>query len=228
MLNYGTNGPTRRDLLDASCDAAGRLNDLKRHDERISVRSARAVARRFARAPVLRALLGAVAGDAGASTASRAVVDDVARFSMSPVCGKGELVRPLDVVNFRGAEMARIAARNLARRKRPGQVESVPGGGGPWQKACRVLAAASAAFAPRGAGRLGHTRHARSLREHNERIPGGGDAASARSGRGPARPACEARCSSGSRSTLSRAVSRVAPAGRACGALATATRTRAP
>jgi hypothetical protein len=145
-----------------------------------------------------------------------------------PLCGKGELVRLLHVVNFRGAEMARIAARNLARRKRPGQVESVPGGGGPWRKACRVLAAASAAFAARNVGRLGHTGHARSLREHSERIPGGGDAASAPSGRGPARPACEARCSSGSRSTLSRAVSRVAPAGRACGALATATRTRAP
>jgi hypothetical protein len=120
MLNYETKWMTRRELVDATYDAAERLNDLKRRYGRISVRSARAVARRIAKARELRARLETVASPAGASAASRELTGDIARFSVSTVCDKGELFWPRHIVNFRVAEMARLAARYLIRRKRPG------------------------------------------------------------------------------------------------------------
>jgi hypothetical protein len=120
MLICETNSLTRRNLVDATCDAAERLDDLKHRYGRMSVRSSRAVARRFAKARVLRARLEVVAGHAGAPASSRELAGDIVRFSTSPVCGKGELFRPRLVVSFRGAETARLAARCLVRRKRPG------------------------------------------------------------------------------------------------------------
>jgi B12-binding domain/radical SAM domain protein len=120
MLNYETKWMTRRELVDATYDAAERLNDLKRRYRRISTRSARAVARRIGQARALRARLDAESGPAGTSAASRELTGEIARFSMSTVCDKGELFWPRHIVNFRIAEMARLAGRYLTRRRQPG------------------------------------------------------------------------------------------------------------
>lgn len=119
MLNYETKWMTRRELVDATYDAAERLNDLKRRYRRISARSARAVAQRIVQARTLRARLDAESGPAGTSAASRELTGDIARFSVSTVCDKGELFWPRHIVNFRIAEMARLAGRYLARRGQP-------------------------------------------------------------------------------------------------------------
>jgi B12-binding domain/radical SAM domain protein len=115
MLNYETEWMTRREMVDATYDAAERLNDLKRRYGRISPHSARAVARRIREARHLRARLDAEAGPSGASSASRELTGDITRFSMSTVCDKGELFWPRHLVNFRIVEMIRLGARYLTR-----------------------------------------------------------------------------------------------------------------
>ena len=119
MLNYETRWMTRRELVDATYDAAERLNELKRRYRRISTRSARGVARRIGQARELRARLDAAGAAGGTSAASRELTGDIARFSMSTVCDKGELFWPRHLVNFRFAEMVRLAGRYLFRRRQP-------------------------------------------------------------------------------------------------------------
>jgi len=120
MLNYETRWMTRRQLVDATYDAAERLNELKRRHGRIAPREAQAVARRISTARALRARIDAGAGSAG-SAAAEEIAGDIRRFSVSTVCDKQELFWPRHLVNFRIAGLARLVAAHLGGRKGPSQ-----------------------------------------------------------------------------------------------------------
>ncbi|HET9695030.1 MAG TPA: TIGR04190 family B12-binding domain/radical SAM domain protein [Steroidobacteraceae bacterium] len=115
MLNYETRWMTRRELVDATYDAAERLNALKARYDRIPRREARAVTRRIAAARALRARLDE-SSQAGAA-ASKELEGDIRRFSVSTVCDKRELFAPRHLVNFRPLGLARlVVAQRFSRR----------------------------------------------------------------------------------------------------------------
>lgn len=112
ILNYETRWMTRAQLVDATYDAAERLNELKMRRGRISRRRGRAVARRIREARALRTLLDAqLQQGSGDDAASAQLRGEIARFSTSTVCDKRELFWRRHVFNFRFREVARIAAR---------------------------------------------------------------------------------------------------------------------
>ena len=118
ILNYETRWMTRRELVDATYDAAERLNELKVEHGRLSPRRGRAVAKGIAAARALRARLdaGIAKGDVDAVTQS--LKGEITRFSMSTVCDKRELFWPRRVFNFRFSEIVRILARYFSGRTR--------------------------------------------------------------------------------------------------------------
>jgi hypothetical protein len=109
---------TRRQLVDATYDAAERLNELKVAHGRLSPRRGRRVASNIAAARSLRSRLdaGIERGDAG--TTAAALKGEISRFSISTVCDKRELFWPRRLFNFRIAEIARILVRYLRGRTR--------------------------------------------------------------------------------------------------------------
>jgi B12-binding domain/radical SAM domain protein len=118
ILNYETKWMTRRELVDATYDAAEHLNELKVLHGRLSLRRGRRVARNIAAARSLRSRLdaGIADGDAGATAA--ALKGEISRFSISTVCDKRELFWPRRLFNFRIAEITRILTRySLGRRQ---------------------------------------------------------------------------------------------------------------
>lgn len=126
ILNYETNCMTRRELVDATYDAAERLNELKMEHGRLSKRRGRGVAAGIAAARALRARLdeGIARGDIGK-------VDDdlkgeINRFSVSTVCDKRELFWPRRVFNFRASEIIRILVRYFSGRSNEPLVMTQP------------------------------------------------------------------------------------------------------
>ena len=120
ILNYETRWMTRAELVDATYDAAERLNALKMRYGRLSRRRGQAVARRIQQARSLRARLDAELTQGAAGSASAQLRGQIARFSTSTVCDKRELFWRRHLVNFRLGEIARIAARHyLPRRQTP-------------------------------------------------------------------------------------------------------------
>lgn len=117
MLNYETRWMTRRELVDATYDAAERLNEIKRRHGRIPAREARSVAARIAAARALRARVDANDGVPGA-TLPEELAGDIRRFSESTVCDKGELFWHRHIVNFRIGELARLALAYALRPRR--------------------------------------------------------------------------------------------------------------
>ena len=116
ILNYETQWMSRRRLVDATYDAAERLNELKHRYGRLPARRARAVAKRIARARALRArLCNGSTADAGAAAQLRG---EIGRFSLSTVCDKRELTWPHHLLSFRllGILRAALAARRAARQ----------------------------------------------------------------------------------------------------------------
>jgi hypothetical protein len=112
ILNYETKWMTRRELVDATYDAAERLNALKIRHKRLSVRRGRGVARGIAAARALRARLDVhMAQGGGAAAVDTALLGEISRFSMSTVCDKRELFWPRRVFNFKIPEIARILGR---------------------------------------------------------------------------------------------------------------------
>ena len=116
ILNYETKWMTRRELVDATYDAAERLNGLKIRYGRIPPRRGREVAANIAAARALRARLEATLADGGDPDADPALHGEIARFSMSTVCDKRELFWRRGWSRFRLLEVARILGRAL----RPG------------------------------------------------------------------------------------------------------------
>jgi hypothetical protein len=108
-LNFETQWMARRELVDATYDAAEQLNALKGRYGRISRREARKVARRIAAARDLRSRLEA-AGDQYGDPAAE-LAGEINRFSMSTVCDKGELFWPRHLFNFRLGGLARLVAQ---------------------------------------------------------------------------------------------------------------------
>jgi hypothetical protein len=111
ILNYETKWMTRRELVDATYDAAERLNELKMQHGRLSGHRGRRVARSIVAARDLRARLdaGIALGDQGAAAA--ALKGEISRFSISTVCDKRELFWPRRLFNFRLSEITRILTR---------------------------------------------------------------------------------------------------------------------
>jgi B12-binding domain/radical SAM domain protein len=107
ILSYETRWMSRAQLVDATYDAAERLNELKRLYGRISARQARMVSERIAQARALRDRLREQ-GEASREAAST-LQGEIARFSMSTVCDKNELAWPRHLLNFRPLGIARAA-----------------------------------------------------------------------------------------------------------------------
>jgi B12-binding domain/radical SAM domain protein len=118
ILNYETRWMTRRELVDATYDAAERLNALKVQHGRLSKRRGRGVASGIAAARALRSRLdiGIAQGDEFA--AAVALKGEISRFSISTVCDKRELFWPRRVFNFRMTEIVRILGRYVSGRSR--------------------------------------------------------------------------------------------------------------
>jgi hypothetical protein len=116
ILNYETKWMTRRELVDATYEAAVRLNELKVRYGRISRRRGRRVAAGIAAASALRARLEAGLAQGADPAADATLKGEISRFSMSTVCDKRELFWRRRPSNFRLAEVARIIGRQLAGR----------------------------------------------------------------------------------------------------------------
>jgi len=121
VLNYETQWMTRRELVDATYDAAERLNDAKRRYGYLSPRRADAVARHIHDARTLRTRLDAVSREEGASLGEdEALRGDVFRFSHSTVSDKRELFWRRPAFAFKTGAVLQAAWRNVSGR-RPGQ-----------------------------------------------------------------------------------------------------------
>ena len=113
ILNYETKWMTRRELVDATYDAAERLNELKIRYGRISTRRGRKVAANIAAARALRARLEATLASGGDPDTDPALRGEISEFSMSTVCDKRELFWRRGWSQFRLLEVARILGRAL-------------------------------------------------------------------------------------------------------------------
>ncbi len=115
ILNYETEWMTRAQLVDATYDAAERLNEFKRRYGYISERQADRVAEGIAGARALRQRLAErlERGDAADDPELRG---DIARFSHSTVGDKRELFWQRHLISFRLPALAKAALRAL----RPG------------------------------------------------------------------------------------------------------------
>ena len=119
ILNYETRWMTRRELVDATYDAAERLNELKVRYGRIAPRRGREVAANIDAARALRARLDATLADGGNPDADPELRGEIARFSMSTVCDKRELFWRRGWSQFQLMEVARILGRALYTRTLP-------------------------------------------------------------------------------------------------------------
>ena len=108
ILNYETKWMTRRQLVDATYDAAERLNELKVWHGRLSKRRGRGVARGIAAARALRRRLDDDIAQGRKGAAQTVLTGEIAKFSISTVCDKRELFWPRRMINFRVAEIIRI------------------------------------------------------------------------------------------------------------------------
>jgi len=119
ILNYETKWMTRRELVDATYEAAARLNELKLRYGRISRRRGRRVAENIAAASALRTRLESALSKGGDPADDTALRGEISRFSMSTVCDKRELFWRGGLSKFRIGEALRIMGRQVlgARRR---------------------------------------------------------------------------------------------------------------
>ncbi len=116
ILNYETEWMTRRELVDATYEAARRLNEFKMRYGRISRRRGRRVAAGIAAASALRARLESALAQGGDPAADAALKGEISRFSMSTVCDKRELFWRGGLSKFRLGEVLRIMGRRILGR----------------------------------------------------------------------------------------------------------------
>jgi len=119
ILNYETKWMTRAELVDATYDAAQRLNELKVTHGRVSKRRGRGVANGIAAARALRSRLDAGFAQGNEGDAAEALKGEISRYSIGTVCDKRELFWPRRIFNFKAREIARILFRYLSGRSRP-------------------------------------------------------------------------------------------------------------
>jgi hypothetical protein len=116
ILNYETKWMTRRELVDATYDAAERLNELKIRYGRIPPRRGRKVAANIAAARALRDRLESLLAQGGDPASDPTLRGEISEFSMSTVCDKRELFSRPRLSQFRLAEVARILGRQAMGR----------------------------------------------------------------------------------------------------------------
>ena len=114
ILSYETKWMSRAELVNATYDAAERLNQAKLKYGRISARRGQGVANRIRAARDIRARLAANQND-GASAGSD-LEGEIEKFSASTICDKRELFWSRHLVNFKVSEILRIMARFYSRR----------------------------------------------------------------------------------------------------------------
>jgi B12-binding domain/radical SAM domain protein len=113
ILNYETKWMTRRELVDATYDAAERLNELKIRYGRIPPRRGRKVATNIAAARALRDRLESLLAQGGNPADDPALRGEISAFSMSTVCDKRELFWRRGLSQFRLGEVLRVLTRGL-------------------------------------------------------------------------------------------------------------------
>lgn len=113
ILNYETDWMSRDDLVEATYDAAQKLNALKEDYGRISRFRGQQVAARIARARSLEARLSAHESEHLDAESFRALQGEINEFSVSTVCDKQELFWRRHLLNFKWLEILRIAAGSL-------------------------------------------------------------------------------------------------------------------
>ncbi|MFU8888508.1 MAG: TIGR04190 family B12-binding domain/radical SAM domain protein [Trueperaceae bacterium] len=113
ILNYETEWMTRARLVDATYDAAERLNELKRRYGYISEQRAKAVADGIAGARALRERLNAAMANGGDPTADPQLRGEIARFSESTVSDKQELFWQRHLFSFKLPAIAKVALAAL-------------------------------------------------------------------------------------------------------------------
>ena len=111
ILNYESKWMTRKQLVDATYDAAEKLNELKVQYGRISAKRARGVADGIRAARQLRDRLNNESSEGNDAAATAKLKGEIARFSISTVCDKRELFWQRHMFNFKFREIARIARR---------------------------------------------------------------------------------------------------------------------
>jgi B12-binding domain/radical SAM domain protein len=115
ILNYETEWMSRSQLVDATYDAAERLNELKLRYGRISQQQASIVAAGIAEARRLRARVNAgVSGEMDPADAEQ-LRGEIARFSQNTVCDKRELFWQRHVLGFKLSGIVKAALRSRAR-----------------------------------------------------------------------------------------------------------------
>ena len=117
ILNYETRWMSRAQLVDATYDAAERLNELKLKHGRVSSRHGQEVANRIRAARELRCRL-AKSLQRGKELSEMELKGNIAKFSESTVCDKRELFWPRHLVNFKFAEIVRVGLRHFRRGRR--------------------------------------------------------------------------------------------------------------
>lgn len=124
ILNYETDAMTRTEIVDATYDAAERLNGLKLRHGRIGSARADAVARRIADARSLRRRIQEAGGRPDPAI-HESLLGEIRAFSESTVNDKAELFPPGALLrNFRLGGILRLLAREAARglgRRRQGK-----------------------------------------------------------------------------------------------------------
>ena len=120
ILNYETRWMTRAEIVDATYEAAERLNGLKARTGRIPRKRAEGVAARLAAARSLRGRIAA-AGEGGLDTAThRALLGEIRAFSESTLNDKTELFPPGTFLrNFRLGGIARLLVHEMIRSAGP-------------------------------------------------------------------------------------------------------------
>ncbi len=113
VVNDSMNFNELKELVDATYDAAERLNELKFKYGRLSRRRARAVAERILEARDLRARLEGFSSETTDPVAFEKLKGEISRFSISTVCDKRELFWQRHLFNFRATEILRIGGRYL-------------------------------------------------------------------------------------------------------------------
>jgi len=116
ILNYDTDAMTRTEIVDATYDAAERLNDLKLRYGRIEPARAAGVARRLTEARALRRRIREAQGRLDPE-ARLALLGEIRAYSESTVNDKAELFPPGAFLrNFRLGGILRLLARDVLRR----------------------------------------------------------------------------------------------------------------
>jgi radical SAM superfamily enzyme YgiQ (UPF0313 family) len=120
ILNYETDWMTRAEIVDATYDAAQRLNELKARHGRIPAKKGAAVQGRLDAARAIRRQLAAAGDGPLDPDVHRSLLGEIRRFSEGTINDKAELFPPTAVLrNFRLGGIVRLLLREAWRALAP-------------------------------------------------------------------------------------------------------------